>query len=280
MLCGSNLIEMYLVDFRGNQIFRCKNCGVQFMNPQYTDEYLGDFYSRYFHEGVSTQQMRERIGLFKSYLATIEKYTGVGSMLDIGCGDGHFMEAAMQKGWDVEGYDVDEDNVTKVSERLRVCIQSGDFLQANYLENSYDLIVMHQVLEHLKNPIGYLRRVSRLLREDGIVFIAVPNIASVSAALKRYLELRGFRKRKKGSYYDTDHHMWYFTPGVLNDVLRLNGFEVIYSRGCHRVRAEDSKLKELIKEHLWERFMLNSTFYVVAKCLRAPEKNENVFGRK
>ena len=46
-LCESHKISPYHHDYRGNKFFICKSCGIQFLNPQYTDEYLNEFYSEY-----------------------------------------------------------------------------------------------------------------------------------------------------------------------------------------------------------------------------------------
>ena len=245
-LCGAQSIHEMMRDFRGNGIWQCGDCGVQFMNPQYSDRHLAEFYARYFSRQLPQEQRRLRLKVFDWYLSLIERSLPVGNMLDVGCGDGHLLEAAVARGWKVEGYD-------------------GDFISTRFLRQHYDLITMHQVLEHLKDPLTYLNKCRELIRTGGYLFVAVPNISAASSNLKAALERWQLRRRRVGSYYDSDHHLFYFTPRVLSKTLLNAGFRVIYSRGCHKVRAGESKLKEFVKRYTWEYAKLNSTFFVIAQ---------------
>ena len=119
-------------DFRRNGIWHCQSCGVKFMNPQYSDSHLEKFYADYFSSQVSEQQHLERLKVFSSYFSIIERFIDVGDMLDIGCGDGHLLESAIARGWRVEGYDVDKPTTRSVSERLKVEVESGDFLLTQF----------------------------------------------------------------------------------------------------------------------------------------------------
>ena len=264
-LCHSKAFTELLEDHRGNKIQLCGHCGVQWMNPQYTDEYLEDFYSKYYSSPLSDKQRILRVSTFSQYIAQMESLGGKGKLLDIGCGEGHFLEAAIGRGWEVEGFDVDAPSVAKVSQRLGIPLQSGDFSDLRFQATQFDGVVMHQVLEHLKDPGEVLSRVKQVMAPGGTFFVAVPNIRSFSASLKRAAERCGLRKRKMGSYYDSDHHLWYYTPRALRSILDLYGFEVVYSTGCRRVRSGESAWKQWLRRHTWERMKLNSTFYVIAK---------------
>ena len=264
-LCRSNSFEELFEDFRGNRIQLCRGCGVQWMNPQYTDAHLEDFYSRYYATPQSDLLRTLRVRLFSEYIAKMEGFGSKGILLDIGCGEGHFLEAALARGWQVEGFDVDAPSVAQVSARLQVPLQSGDFSNLSFNSPQFDAIVMHQVLEHLKDPGEVLRRVKELLAPGGTFFVAVPNIRSFSASLKRLAERTGLRRRKLGSYYDTDHHLWYYTPKALQRVLAQYGFETVYTTGCQRIQPGEGRWKQWLRTQTWERLMLNSTFYVIAR---------------
>ena len=58
-ICGSSNIAQYHKDFRENAIYKCKNCTVQFMNPVYTDEYLSDYYAKYYTGEVDESEVIE-----------------------------------------------------------------------------------------------------------------------------------------------------------------------------------------------------------------------------
>ena len=91
----------------------------------------------------------------------------------------------------------------------------GDFERIKWESNSYNLVSMHQVFQHLKNPISQLQTINSILIEGGILFIVLPNIKSLSSIIKFRLEILGFRQKDIGKYYDTSHHLFYYEPKTL-----------------------------------------------------------------
>lgn len=263
-ICKSNDVYSYHYDYLENQFYKCNSCGVQFMNPQYTDEYLNNYYSGYTVDGSKELNDALTYG-HKFYMSLIERFISNGDMLDFGSGNGILADVAKNNGWNVEGYDVDCDSTSKVSKKLDIPIYCGDITSAPWKKDKYDLITMHQVLEHLKEPNKMLEYLISKLKRNGLIFIAVPNIKSLSSRIKFRLEKAGLRKERIGKYYDSDHHLFYFTPRVLEDVLVNHGFEILYKTGCHKVRPNDFQFIRNIKKITWERLMLGSAFLIIAR---------------
>jgi 2-polyprenyl-3-methyl-5-hydroxy-6-metoxy-1,4-benzoquinol methylase len=264
ILCGHNNIHDYLVDDQGITISRCHHCGFQFMNPQYSDRYLADFYARYLDD-VDFEQWREP--LFRRhdfYLSLVERHVRPGKLLDVGCGHGYLMDAAQKRGWSVQGYDVDQASTRKVSARLGVEVTHGD-IQLCDLGEDFDLVVLHQVLEHLKEPGRYLTRAHALLNDGGILFVAVPNIMSLSNRLKFDLERMGLRRKNIGKYYDTSHHLLYFEPRTLTGLLEKHGFRIIARRNCLSDRPGQGSIKRFIIKNFFDHLFAKSAFLVLAR---------------
>jgi 2-polyprenyl-3-methyl-5-hydroxy-6-metoxy-1,4-benzoquinol methylase len=249
-LCLSEKITPYHLDFRGNKFSICETCGIQFLNPQYTDEYLNEYYSKY-TEPLDEKWYEPLEYGHNYYMSIIERFMKVGSMLDYGCGNGVLSRVAKDRGWDVEGYDVDCETTERVSEEIGIRVQCGDVvsLAKEWGENRFDLITMHQVIEHLKDPVKIINELTKCLKPNGIIFVAVPNIRSFSASYKFFLEKKGLRKKNIGKYYDADHHLFYFKPDVMKNFLARNGYEVLYTTGCHKVRPGLSKVKRFINKY-------------------------------
>jgi 2-polyprenyl-3-methyl-5-hydroxy-6-metoxy-1,4-benzoquinol methylase len=262
--CNSEKIFDYFIDFNGINIAKCKDCSLQFMNPQYTDAYLDDYYTNYTENEDFDYWNEAAVYGHGFYLSLVEKYIKPGKLLDIGCGNGHLMEAGIKRGWEVQGYDVAEQSVEAVAKRLNVPVYHGDFFQCDPGKD-LDVISMHQVLEHLRDPNSYLEKVHALLKKDGYLFIAVPNIKSFSNHLKHVQEKLGIRKKGIGKYYDTSHHLTYFVPKTLKSLLKKHGFEVVYQRNCHKVRPGQSKFKRFIKRNITEHTLAQSAFLFIAK---------------
>jgi len=128
------------------------------------------------------------------------------------------------------------------------------------------------VLEHVKDPARYLAAIRGMLGEDGILFLACPNIHSLSSRAKLLLEKSRVRTRNVGAYYDTGHHLWYFTPQTLKRMLSRFGFEVRSMRSAHRIRPNQSGFKRFVMWNITERNLLHSAFLCVAqKRLSRPE---------
>jgi 2-polyprenyl-3-methyl-5-hydroxy-6-metoxy-1,4-benzoquinol methylase len=264
IVCDGGNIAPKLVDFQGISIWQCGDCGFQFMNPQYSDADLDEFYSSPYLAQQDFDLWHPVEMLINDFhLSKVEKFISPGSLLDIGCGKGHFLEAAVNRGWQVEGYDVDKATVDEVAARLRIKTSSGDFFACDFC--TYDLVTLNAVLEHLKYPNRYLEKVSSLVKGGGVLFILVPNIRSLSFRFKYWLEKLGIRSKRRGNYYDTDHHVLYFSPETLGRLLAKHGFDVVFSRNGHVAKPNQTKFKRWRLKYLLEPLYPRSGFFVVAR---------------
>jgi SAM-dependent methyltransferase len=262
LACGSERFHHRLTDFRGVDIDECE-CGMRFMNPQYSDAHLQRYYENYISDEDFHYWHDAAVYCHDWYLSLVERCGAKpGRLLDVGCGNGYLLEAGMKRGWTATGYDVDPDTTAHVAKRLGIAVHSGDFMS---VDGEYELVAMHQVLEHVKHPTEYLAKISSLLVPGGYLFVAVPNITSLSNRLKSCSEAIGLRRKRIGKYYDADHHLGYYSPPVLKEFLQRAGYDVLLVRNCHSVRPGQSRLKRLLMRNLTERLFWKSTFLVVAR---------------
>jgi len=204
----------------------------------------------------------------------IEEHIEPGFLLSFGCGYGSELPLARRRGWQVEGYDVDPVNVQRVSREHGVRIHTGDFFDIGLPADHYDCIFADQGLEHLKTPGDYLRDFHRILRPGGILFIAVPNIESISCKLKTLRGKFGLKKNR-GDHYASFHHLLYYSPATLKRNLEQRyGFRVLAAQGTPFAGGHDHHQKQLpsTKWRAWavyalrRRFpFLESTFRLIAE---------------
>jgi len=267
LLCDSGNIQKLFTDCRHNEIYTCGGCGLQFMNPLYSDKHLEDYYSRYTEVDEDNLKKWEEPLLYGHdyYLQLVERFEKPGQMFDVGSGSGALMQAAIKRGWQVQGYDVDPKSTALLAQRLNTTVYSGDFITAPIPEGQFDLVTMHQVLEHVKNPKDYLEKIARLIKPGGTFFIAVPNIDSLSNRVKFKLEALGIRRKRRGVYYASDHHLTYFTPDVLETALKTYGFKTVYVRNCHAVRPGQSPFKRWFSRNFSDYWFYKSAFLIIAK---------------
>jgi SAM-dependent methyltransferase len=268
-LCNSLDIHPYDRDYRGVDIARCAACGVKFMNPQYSDAYLAEYYSTYVQEEFDSAQAREfRVAQKAANFELIERFVKPGRLFSIGCGDGVELQVAKSRGWTVQGYDVDAVTTARIAKKVSATIHTGDLFALPLASDAYDCVYLDQVLEHPKNPGDYLRLCHRILRRDGVLYVGVPNIESLSSAVKTTLGKVGL-KRRRGRHYDSFHHMFYYAPSTLPKLLeRVYGFRVLHVQGDPKPNLSHSGLVEL-RDALKRRYpQLDSSFEVVARPLK------------
>ena len=100
------------------------------------------------------------------------------TLLDVGCGDGGFLQWASAKGCDVYGADIDQGAVATARLRVgeaRVSVASAEQCAAEHMGRRYDLISLFDVLEHLVDPVSVLRGLRQRLAPSGAVLCTVPS---------------------------------------------------------------------------------------------------------
>ncbi|MFA6918709.1 MAG: class I SAM-dependent methyltransferase [Patescibacteria group bacterium] len=137
-------------------------------------------------------------------------------VLDLGCGNGDNVFYLSQKGDDVVGVDLDVNEAIRKYPGLRFLTMPAEKLE--FEDNSFDEIYSYDVLEHVGDLDQTIAEIKRVLKSGGIWHITVPNARSEKVLLKinpKYFEQVGHRRM--------------FEAGVLKNILKNNGFEVIKS---------------------------------------------------
>lgn len=252
---------------QGLTIVRCRTCGVKFMNPQYTDGWLAEFYSTYIsvHGQSDGRRWRARPEVRETAkrrsLELLAEHVGLGRILMIGCGDGLELRVATALGWRAEGYDVDPAITAEVSVRCEVPVYCGSFPPASLERGGYDAVFMDQVIEHPKDPALYLRTANELLRPGGGLFLGLPNMGSLANRFKTLVGRIGLRKTHRGKHYSTKHHIFYYEPAVMRRLLRDRfGFEVLCVSGS--LKPDEHPWKELFARRFPS---LDSSFLMIAR---------------
>ena len=265
-ICGSSAIYDFHKDFRENHISRCKDCGVQFMNPVYSDEYLAEYYAGYITPEYTKKTLDEQHEVCKQNFTAIGRFKpDQGEMLDFGLGNGTYAQYARELGWQVSGYDVDCETTRGLAAKLGMDIHCGDFDKLDWGGKKFDLIYAHHVVEHLKDPLARLKRFHEILKPDGCLYIGVPNISAWGSKIKLLLEKLGLKKNRIGNYYDSEHHIVYYSPASLRNLLQLAGFKVVYKSNASKPKPYQNPLIKFLRQNVKEKIYAALEFFVNAK---------------
>ncbi len=143
----------------------------------------------------------------KNKIALINKEQTKGKLLDVGCGTGDFLFAAKNNGWDITGIEPNEKARTIANVKNNNSVL--DNTELNKLkENSFDVITLWHVLEHLPNLENDIQIFKKLLKPNGTLIIAVPNYKSFDA--NYYKEF--------WAAYDVPRHLWHFSQNSIKSL--------------------------------------------------------------
>ena len=104
-----------------------------------------------------------------------------GCLLDVGCGNGRFLDGMKQLGWQVKGVEFNEHAVS-VCKLSGLDVHHGDLLSASFEANSFDVINVSHVIEHVPNPVQLFAELERVLKPGGTLIIKTPNSQALGRA--------------------------------------------------------------------------------------------------
>lgn len=206
------------------QIQNCSSCGFHFTNPIPTKETIGAYYKSedYVSHSSSSKGIinflygKVRNYTLKAKVKLIRSFSTGQNLLDIGAGTGHFLNTAQKNGFSVEGLEPDSDAVAFANKEFGVKLKSLETLYTLDSE-SKDLITMWHVLEHVYDLRTDLAEISRVLKKDGFLFVAVPNMDSFDA--KHYAEF--------WAAYDVPRHLYHFQKNTIETLLNQFSFDLV-----------------------------------------------------
>lgn len=205
------------------QIEKCLVCGlVQVTNRPSKEEvvaiYDKDFFETYYRELENNRKKQRYEYLnFNNKLDQIEKRTAKkGNILDIGCSFGFFLDAARQRGWTVAGIDLAEYAAKFAAQRFGIRVINKTITEAEFEENSFDVITMWNTIEHLINPKQELEHLSNFLKDDGLLVVSTANVDSLRARIE------GRRWR----IWIPPEHLSFFSPQTMRNLFDKCGLVI------------------------------------------------------
>lgn len=160
-------------------------------------------------------------------------FTGKGRLLDIGCGNGRYLLTMRKLGWQASGVEKNSKASKYAREELHLGVNTGDLLDYKYQDKSFDAVTMWHSLEHLYEPLQTLKELRRILDNDGLLVVAVPNIDSFVAKI--------FKTYWYGLQLPI--HLIAFTPDSITKMLNQAGFDV--KKICYDKRGSTLRLSLL-----------------------------------
>ncbi|MFH1239562.1 MAG: class I SAM-dependent methyltransferase [bacterium] len=198
---------------------KCKACGFIFLNPRPAKEDIAKFYPGDFNRRPDSVLYKLIAPSFKAArqqtIRALKIIKGRGKVLDIGCGNGDFLLAMYEQGYDVSGAEPNAAAEEFCPAQIRGRIVYKNLEDCAFSNQSFDIVTSFQSLEHAHDLNGLLAEVSRILKDDGLLYLCLPSAD--------FFEARFF----KAYYYNLEvpRHLYFFNKKSLEAILSKHGFK-------------------------------------------------------
>jgi 2-polyprenyl-3-methyl-5-hydroxy-6-metoxy-1,4-benzoquinol methylase len=235
-ICGHN-DDMHIANIDRYKIplttVLCQSCGLMRSDPYYNSDTLSGFYKDEYR-GIYNGNIYPSDNFFKEqvvfggdiYKFITKEYfksdINNKKIFEIGCGAGGILKYLSDKGNRVYGCDFGEDYIKFGVNKGLKNIVTGD-IDALFKFGKADVIILNHVLEHFPDPVKQLNKIKNLLREDGILYVAVPGVYQIH---DNYTELALFLQNA---------HVFHYTLKTLTAVLNRAGY--YYVGGNENIQA-------------------------------------------
>ena len=207
------------------EILECEDCKLLFTNPCPTPDKIGSYYKSedYLSHNEEKKGLFARIynkvkkiNIKNKFKIAVSNQLSAISILDIGCGVGDFLLYAKENGCNITGIEPSED-ARKIAEKKLECkILSPEELQ--YIpDNSFDIITMWHVLEHVADLKTEIHHLQRILKKDGRLVLALPNYKSYDAEYYK----------DKWAAYDVPRHLSHFSQTSIKNIFKETNLQLI-----------------------------------------------------
>jgi len=230
-VCGGNsfVTERICTDFVATgqefSLQRCSNCTLLFTNPRPDSWHISPYYQtdKYISHTNSKKgaiyflyDIVRLISQTNKLKKINERLKNKASLLDVGCGLGYFLNTAKKDGWRVEGLDVSEEARTHVKQHFGIDVHKEEAIKS-FPDASFEAITLWHVLEHFHNLQEWVIDMGRVLKTDGLMFVAVPNSDSYDA--------HHYQSFWDG--YDVPRHLYHFNHKSIETLFNKNGLTVV-----------------------------------------------------
>jgi len=192
------------------ELRKCRQCGfIQCTDLDRVVQYYEDLEDAEYENTRKERKIQE-----EKLVKVIARFKKSGSLLDIGAGSGIMIEAAMERGYECTGIEPSKWLQQKAAERNLPVVQ-GLFPHPQ-VQQTFDIISLVDVIEHVTKPADLLVSVRKQLADDGIFVLVTPDVSSIAARVLGY----------KWWHYRFAH-IGYFNRKTLEHILSRAGFRII-----------------------------------------------------
>lgn len=231
---------------------RCISCKLQYISPRLNQDALTILYDTEYHTNTvsGAYNVNETVSLheyqmFKSYL--LKFLPDGGKVLDIGCGVGNMLQQIRNLSiYNSSGIEISKDAAQR-AQKNGLKVFQGNLSEARLESESFDAVFLLYVLEHVDNPLWILKEINRILKKDGLLFLAVPNYRYLRIAFDNCFSRLLFKNKVS---LHPEEHLQNFTPKTLEKMVCTTNFRILMEN-CAKPLSIGSIATRLFKKVMY-----------------------------
>ena len=236
-----NLKTKVFAKFKNQVINKCTNCGFGFTKN------LSAHLGQYHRDDVYILEEKLFENIFLKRIKKILKFKKKGSVLEVGCSSGLMLKLFKDCGFLVLGVEISR-KAAEAAMKKDIEVLTKPFEEIGF-KSKFDVIIFNHTLEHLADPFLAIKKASSLLNKEGLLYIDLPNFASLSATLKK----------DKWPFLLVEEHLWHFSLKSLKILFKNNGLDLVFVERASGIWDFDKPYFELLSSlvSLKKRFIGN-----------------------
>jgi SAM-dependent methyltransferase len=198
------------------RMVKCARCGLVRSDPVLDEATLAYLYKEStFDYEAETANLKATYGRYLAKLRSLSRRQE--SLLEIGCGDGFFLEQALAQGYTtVRGVEPSEAAIRDASPVVRDQIVCDVMRPGLFRDGEFDAVCLFQVFDHVPHPEAVLEACRAALRPGGLILCLNHNVESVSAHLMK----------ERSPIIDIEH-TYLYSPATMRRIFEAGGFKVL-----------------------------------------------------
>ncbi len=236
-LCGSEVTD-FVESLPGRisgypfSLVRCRRCGLFYLNPRPRSDVLQRLYSEQYFRGEGREDGFDYTAEYENLSSKWDRGYDVraisllhpppGRVLDVGCGVGVMMRYLESAGYECNGVELSAFAAAFARQRGHD-VHSGDFLEVDFEENSFDLAAAVEVIEHVPDPRAFIEKILRVLKPGGLFYYTTGNFRWFA------LHRRLFGKAVVDPYLTPEEHIYFLSSRDMHRYFRQAGFSEVFT---------------------------------------------------
>ena len=230
LLCNKDTQKVIADRLRSGErrnVYYCQVCDIAMLDDKRSEADLKKFYDTDYrkkfkprlNETSNPQELfdiysnfqEDRVNLVKRFLTKEMR------LLEIGCSAGMFLFHIKKYVREIIGIDYDSKAANFASKKCSCQVFNTDIENTTLKEQTFDIICMFQVLEHIKDPYRFFEKYKKYLKPNGIIYVEVPNLHDVL--------IYAYNLPNHYNFYFHSAHLWYFTAKSLKILTKKARFD-------------------------------------------------------